>query len=51
LLSYVNEMLSLFVADSVDLSSQLTHTTYKVSNLEKKLGNIHSVDFKAQSDS
>ena len=44
-------MLHLFVADSVDLNQQVTHSTAKVSNLENKLGTIHSIDFKAQNDS
>ena len=49
--NFVSEMLQVFTAESIELNSQLTHTSHKVSNLEKKLGTIHSVDFKAQSDS
>ena len=48
---YVTEMLHLFLADSVDLKQQLTHKEHAVSNLEGKLGTIHSIDFRAQTDS
>lgn len=51
LTDFLNEMLTLFLADCVELNSQLTHALHKVSNLEKKLGTIHSVDFKAMKDS
>ena len=49
--AYFTEMLQLFVSDSVDLNQQLSHKERKVSTLENKLGTIHSIDFKAQSDS
>jgi len=48
---YSCDMLLQFVADSVDLNQQLIHSEHKVAMLEKKLGTIHSVDFKAQHDS
>ena len=47
---YATEMLELFVTEVIEISSQLTHSTFKVDNLEKRLGSIHSVDFKAQND-
>ena len=43
-------MLSLFVADSVDLNQKVVHNEKKVSSLENKIGSIHTIDFKAQSD-
>ena len=48
---YMGEMVHHFVSDSVDLNQQLTHNTRKVSNLENRLGSIHAIDFKAQTDS
>jgi len=44
---YLTEMLHLFLADSVDLNQKLTYKERTVSNLEGKLGTIHSIDFKA----
>lgn len=44
-------MLDFFVADTVDLNQKLMHKEHIVSNLEGKLGTIHSIDFKAQTDS
>ena len=49
--NYMGEMVDMFVSDSVDLNQQLTHNNVKVSNLENKLGSIHAIDFKAQTDS
>ncbi len=48
--NYLAEMLSLFVADSVDLNQKVVHNEKKVSSLENKIGSIHTIDFKAQSD-
>ena len=48
---YLCEMLDQFVNDSVDLNHQLSYEGRKVSNLENKLGSIHTIDFKAQTDS
>lgn len=49
--AFFSEMLQLFVSDSVDLNQQLVYKDRKCSTLENKLGSIHAVDFKAQSDS
>jgi len=44
---YFTQMLLQFVAENVDLNQQVMHNEHKVGNLEKKLGTIHSIDFKA----
>ena len=44
---YLGEMLSVFVADSVDLNQKVIHNEKKVNSLENKIGSIHTIDFKA----
>ena len=44
------DMLDLFVADAVNMHSNIVKKNRQVNHLEEKLGSIHSVDFKAQHD-
>ena len=47
---YNADMLDLFVADAVNIHSDIVKRERQVNHLEDKLGSIHTVDFKAQQD-
>jgi len=45
---YNGDILDVFVADAVNMYSDIVKKGRQVNHLEEKLGTIHSVDFKAQ---